>query len=258
MASEKNIKKNKTKPIPVGIAALIILLAVVLMASFVYYVVKPPKDSSSGGDYSGTQDFGEQSENDYNLELGGLKNDIEEAEVHDVISLGKYEQDGNTENGSEDIEWIVLEKNDETALLISRYALDTVKYNEAREDCSFEDSSLFAFLNGDFYNNAFDGEEKEIIFSDENGEKVSLLTKEEAFSYLKVDETHVDSAKITAFAESKGARTRNGACWWWLKDSGNTENSAKYVHFDGTVQDNGFAFDYGEVAIRPVLRVKLG
>lgn len=256
--AEKKTTKKKTKPMPVAVAAALIVIAVALMASFVYYVIKPPKDASAGGDYSGTQDFGEQSENEYNLELGELKDDIKDAEVHDIISLGKYEQDGNTENGNEDIEWIVLEKNDETVLLISRYALDTVKFNENREECSFEESDLFEFLNGDFYNNSFDDDEKNVIFSNENGEKISLPTKEEVFKYMAVDETHVDSAKITSYAESKGARTRNGVCWWWLKDGGNAENSAKYVHFDGTVQDNGFAFDYGEVAVRPVLRVKIG
>ena len=110
--AEKKTTKKKTKPMPVAIAVALIVIAVALMASFVYYVIKPPKDASAGGDYSGTQDFGEQSENEYNLELGELKDDIKDAEMHDVISLGKYEQDGNTENGKETIEWIVLEKND--------------------------------------------------------------------------------------------------------------------------------------------------
>ena len=255
MAAEKK-KKNNIKPMSVPVAAILLVVAVVLMASFVYYVIKPPKDASSGGDYSGTQDFGDTSNDDFNVELGGLKDHIKDADVHDVITLGKYEQDANLENGSEDVEWIVLEKNDETALLISRFALDTVKFNETREGVTFEASTLCAFLNGDFYNNVFNDDEK-AIFPESEG-KVFLLSKEDAFKYLSVDETHVDRALATAFAKSKGARTRNDACFWWLEDAGNTENSAKYVYFDGTVQDNGFAVDYSEVAVRPVIRVKLG
>lgn len=256
MASEKTTKKKKTKPIPNFVAALLIAVAVAGMALFVCYVVKPPEDASSGGDYSGTQDFGEQSGDDYNLALGETKSHIKEADILDVITLGEYEQDGNDENGKEAIEWIVIAKDEESALLVSRKALDTVKFNETREECSFETSTLFAFLNGEFYNNAFNEDEKAIF--PESEEKVSLLTKEEAVEYLSVDETHVDRALITVYAESKGARTRNGAAWWWLKDAGNAETSAKYVHFDGTVQDNGFAFDYDAVAVRPVIRVRIG
>lgn len=29
----------------------------------------------------------------------------------DTVKFGKYEQDGNENNGAEDIEWIVIEKN---------------------------------------------------------------------------------------------------------------------------------------------------
>ncbi len=255
MASEKTSKKNKTKPVPTVLAVALIAAAIVMMASFIYYVVTPPKNASAGGDYSGSQDFGEQSGDDYNLELGETKSHIKEADVLDVITFGQYEQDGNRDNGKEEIEWIVLAKDDETALLLSRKALDTVKFNEARESCTFEDSTVFKFLNVEFYDNAFNEDEKAIFSESES--KVSLLTKEEAIEYLSVDEAHVDRALITAYAESKGARTRNGACWWWLKDGGNSAASAKYVHFDGTVQDNGFAFDYDEVAIRPVISVKI-
>ncbi len=45
-------------------------------------------------------------------------------EVGDVIYFGSYEQDNNLSNGKEEIEWIVLAKENRKALLISKYALD--------------------------------------------------------------------------------------------------------------------------------------
>lgn len=258
MATEKKSKKKQIKPIPTFVAAVLIILALAAMACFVFYVVKPPKTGEGGGDYIGNQDFGAQSDSEHNLQLGGLKNHLSEAEVHDTVAFGRFEQDNNAENGKEDIEWIVLFKNENEALLISRYALDTVKYNNLREECSFENSDLNKYLNGEFYDIAFNDEEKQMISEKENEGKVSLLSKEQAVEYLSVNEDHVDSAEITAYAQTKGARTRNSFCWWWLKDSGNTENSAIYVHFDGTIQENGFAFDYGEVAVRPIISVKIG
>ncbi len=46
------------------------------------------------------------------------------AEVGDIVYFGAYEQDNNTSNGKEDVEWIVLAKENEKALVISKYALD--------------------------------------------------------------------------------------------------------------------------------------
>lgn len=40
--------------------------------------------------------------------------------VGDTVYFGKYEQDGNKENGKEKIEWKVLSKKGKKALLISK------------------------------------------------------------------------------------------------------------------------------------------
>ena len=78
----------------------------------------------------------------------------------DIITFGRYEQDGNTVNDPEAIEWQVLEVEDGHALLISKYALDEKKYNEKYENVTWETCTLRAWLNGEFYNSAFSSEEK--------------------------------------------------------------------------------------------------
>ena len=52
------------------------------------------------------------------------------AEKYESIKFGKYEQDNSLDNGKEDIEWIVLEKNENKFLLISKYILDKIQYDE--------------------------------------------------------------------------------------------------------------------------------
>ena len=42
----------------------------------------------------------------------------------DTVSFGSYEQDGNTQNGPEPIQWIVLDKIDGQLLLLSADVLD--------------------------------------------------------------------------------------------------------------------------------------
>ncbi len=50
--------------------------------------------------------------------------------VGDIVNFGHYEQDGNTANGKEEIEWEVLKVESDRMLVISKYALDCKKYNE--------------------------------------------------------------------------------------------------------------------------------
>ncbi len=256
MATEKTTKKKKNKPLPIWLAALLLMLAVAVMASFLYYVLKPPKNGDSSGSYVGSQDFGDESDKEYKVELGGVQSDLQKAELLDIFSFGKYEQDGNAENGAEAIEWIVIEKTEDSVLLISRNALEGKQFNEARTDCSFAGSTLKAFLNGEFFSSAFDDEEKSIV-SEIEGNKVAIPSKDEIVKGLSVDETHVDSAKATVFAESKGVRTRNSACMWWLRDKGLNDSSAMYVYYDGTIRENGYAVDYNEVAVRPVIKLTI-
>lgn len=48
----------------------------------------------------------------------------------DVITFGAYEQDNNHSNGTEPLEWIVLDRQDDKVLLLSRYVIDCQQYHE--------------------------------------------------------------------------------------------------------------------------------
>ncbi len=78
----------------------------------------------------------------------------------DYIIFGHYEQDGDTSNGPEPIEWEVLDEYDGGMLLISRYILDAVPYNTEKIDITWEKSSIRYWLNEDFYYDAFDADEQ--------------------------------------------------------------------------------------------------
>lgn len=84
-------------------------------------------------------------------------------QVGDSIFFGTYEQDNDTENGMEPIEWIIAAANENGYLLISRYVLDFMKYHETEEDVTWETCDIRAWLNGDFYKEHFTDEERERI-----------------------------------------------------------------------------------------------
>ena len=58
------------------------------------------------------------------------------------VTFGSYEQDNDLTNGKEDIEWLVLARDENKALLISRYSLDNQPYSEHTEEVPWENCSL--------------------------------------------------------------------------------------------------------------------
>ena len=96
--------------------------------------------------------------------------------IGSIVTFGHYEQDGNVENGPEEIEWIVLDVKDGKSLLISRYALDAIPYHKEDIDITWEKCFLHTWLNDDFLQTAFTAEEQEIILETDvdNSQKQGL------------------------------------------------------------------------------------
>ena len=77
-----------------------------------------------------------------------------------IIFFGKFEPDGNKENGSEPIEWIILNNTGDKLVLISKYVLTHRVVHSLEKKFEWADSDLCVWLNNDFYNSAFDEREK--------------------------------------------------------------------------------------------------
>lgn len=195
---------------------------------------------------------------------------IKSAKVGDYVFFGAYEQDNDTSNGKEDIEWLVLEVKDGKVLLISRYALDLEPYNTRYTDITWETCSLREWLNNDFIDSAFSAKEQAMIptvtvSADENPEydtylgdatqdKVFLLSIAEANKYFRSDSAR--QCKPTRYAGAY-ANSDNGSCWWWLRSPGRNQGSAAGVFYDGAVYCYGIYVDYVYGAVRPVLWINL-
>ena len=81
----------------------------------------------------------------------------------DLVLFGKYEQNGDSSDGQEPIEWIVLNKTDTEILLLCKYIIDYQVYNTTDTDVTWENCYLRSWLNTDFYNVVFSDAEKNII-----------------------------------------------------------------------------------------------
>lgn len=185
-----------------------------------------------------------------------LSDPLVQAEVGDYVFFGQYPQDGD---GTErPIEWLVLEKQDDGILVISRYGLDCVKYDEQSNwtpsPVRWEDCSLNRWLNNDFFNRAFTLEEQQRLDYMSIGEdvnKVFVLSKREVEWYLPTEESR--QCRATDYSQRMGssAMAASGGCsWWWLRSAG-ADAQVPDVDSDGTLST---ARVNGEKAtVRPVI-----
>ena len=94
---------------------------------------------------------------------------LREARKWTSVTLGRYEQDADPGNGAEPLEWFVLdrEENGEDGsvelLLLSRDCLACTAYHTPVEDINWEKSTLRKFLNGPFFQEAFDSGEQALL-----------------------------------------------------------------------------------------------
>ena len=197
---------------------------------------------------------------------------LKNSKVGDIVYFGTYEQDNDTSNGKEDIEWLVLAKKGNRILVISDKALDRQPYNSSRTRVTWETCTLRKWLNNDFINAAFSAEERAkiptvTVSADKNPsystspgnnttDKVFLLSITEVNKYFSSDSAW--QCRGTAYCYAQGAyKAGNGNCWWWLRSPGYTQSSAANVYDGGDVNEIGNNVFLDNNAVRPAMWISI-
>ncbi len=191
--------------------------------------------------------------------------------VGDILSLGKYPKD-KAGKKKEDIEWLIIKREGDKALVISRYVLDRVPYyapDHGNPQLTWETSYIRSWLNEIFYEKVFNDSEKKWILKSKvivqsnpywpgikQGKNTSdylfLLSAAEAKSYIR--EPKDRGARPTEYALTKDVVTSpkyDGNAWWWLRTAGALDEDDEdgpdrymlYVDSDSTVDRYG---EHGE------------
>ena len=195
------------------------------------------------------------------------------------MTYGHYEQDNNTSNGNEAIEWVVLKYDSTTgqALLLSRYGLDAHRLDASTYQ-GWDKSEIRTWLNSTFLNAAFTTAEQAGIvttkvstpsYSGHSGgsdtqDKIWLLSRDEASTYFTSDAAR--KATPTKYAVAQGTYQYSGSdsdcklngtgcCWWWLRSPGFGGDRASGVSSDGSLSNRDVDYDYG--AVRPAFWLNL-
>ena len=238
-------------------------IPVVLLAIILPIALKGPKEAKAPDTAAVAQNVSETAD----AAVTETMDSYAPAAFGETIVFGRYEQDNDLTNGSEPIEWLVLDKQDDRALVISRYALDCRRYNEELHSVTWETCTLRNWLNGSFLNEAFSEEELALIrtatvsadknpqYSTDPGNSTSdrafLLSIDEANRYF-ADDT-VRECMPTPYAVAQGCYVNNGYCWWWLRSPGDNRSDAAGIDCDGSVSYYGNIIDIDKYAVRPAM-----
>lgn len=225
---------------------LAITIAILVIAAILYFAV--------------IRSFAEKRE--YADECDRLKS----ASVGETVLWGRYDSNPSLP-GKEQISWIILEKDSESALLVSEMGLAGSYYHQHHTEISWKDCDLRNLINSGPLSKSFSTYELDNMLPIDE-DLVSLLTAKEAEELFSTDEDR--ELIITAVAKAQGTNindlskhhewdmTNVKTSWWWLKGDNNESSiTAPIVTVDGVISLEEKYVNKPGGAIRPVIRVKI-
>ncbi len=193
--------------------------------------------------------------------LNTLRSVYVDKQAGEFFEFGRYPQ--GVDGDVKPITWRVLRRDKDHLLVIAEQGLDCKPYNEERCKIAWADSTLCRWLNSEFYDKAFNEQERECILKTSVVNKAGHKTEGHIF-LLSIDEAislfanEIERrAKSTEYAVKNGAYTYDDCCCWWLRSRGIGGDNAACVAPDGLIGDLGLGVSSDNVAVRPALSVNI-
>ncbi len=209
---EERQKKEKIRKIVIKIS--IVIVALIVAAVILFFAVINPAMKKSAIKKAFIEKYSQEIYDRYGV--------VEEGRT---ITFGKYEYDDHDINSFDDlgpkpIEWIVLEVEEDRAMLFSKHVLDKRRYDSRSKIWS--ESELREWLNGEFLETAFTTEELEYILtvtvpaSETKGEstedKIYLITDEKLEKHFTAEERESESLSYFIFGDARFSNSGHVKC----------------------------------------------
>lgn len=172
------------------------------------------------------------------------------------LTFGSYE--------GYDTQWVVVDVDDTSALLLAKYVIEKRPYNDVRMETTWESSTMRTWLNGEYLNQAFSQEEQDCILTThfynngdpETDDRVFLLSEAEAGELKELgDDVYLAGAEYNFDAEPEDGKTLHETkCGWGLRTPASDKNGVLFVSYTGEIK--GIYVD-GKDAVRPAIRMSL-
>lgn len=195
----------------------------------------------------------------------------ENLKVHDKILFGNYFVNERTKK-SQPIEWEVIDRNQDRALLLSKKLLDTHIYSEKKDWVTWDICELRKWLNDTFLNAAFTSSEQSRIcecqihtpdnplYRTHGGgdvaDRIFILDSFEVSRLLPDNASRKAVAMEYAFDHGAFCSSNDGSGLWRLRTPGFTLGMTSVVEPDGNIDYYGDSAFTDYVGIRPSLWLK--
>lgn len=203
----------------------------------------------------------------------------------DTVKFGLYPQSDTNGIEKEPIEWIVLDRQGNKALLLSKYILDCKCYENEYKETTWETCSLRKWLNEIFLNYAFNINEQINIVSthisnsdnvqyrvsggNNTVDKIFCLSIQEVQQYFSLSNAVSDNMKLatkgTEYAKvvdenynlwiNNRQEWYNGNSSFWLRSPGKNHYTAADVYSYGHIDMDGHVTDNHYFGVRPAMWV---
>lgn len=180
--------------------------------------------------------------------------EIDDEVVAKLGSLKKYEiVEFGTYNGKP-IKWIVLDKNDGKALLLSKDILEKKKFNDKSKRVTWKNCTLRKWLNESFYNDSFNEREKDLICETELETDYSSFFASEVVDYVFI----LSSEEYRMLGVEYHLKEQGSSSYWWLRgwNPASPTDYSNYVGYGGSVFSEGGEV-YREYGVRPALWISI-
>jgi len=225
-----------------------------------------------------TEERLEENEAEEAEEIKNIKETIRNTEVGETFFMGSVEQDNVLENGDESIEWIVLEKTEEKAFVISKRILEYLTFSKYDNLVGQDGIEYMApqnfftwridrnqqreWLEKYLYENGFTESEKAIIILTHNktpGYKDNYdLQESDDFLYVPSKEDvekympdiSIRQAQMTAYVAEKAKKDTEEYVCWSLRTEGATPKYSMQILENGEFSSMYCSMPNG---VRPVM-----
>ena len=197
-----------------------------------------------------------------------------EVGLGDIVTFGHYYL--TDDETPEEITWRVLERDEDSMLLMSELALENHNFSETEDRVTWETSEMRRWLNRDFKNQIFTAAEQACIMdskvtadanprpgSDQGNDttdKLYLLSVSEVDHYFASDSERRIRPTQRVKKANKGNRIvdpYNNTVFWWLRTMSEDNHLTCYVAPSGTYisyGENGYTTSF---CVVPVVRVNI-
>lgn len=191
----------------------------------------------------------------------------------DTVLFGHYPSD--IHGAMKPVVWQVIAAEGEKVLLITKYGIDTIQYDDNRipgeNHATWEQCSLRKYMNSKMYDEMFSKEEQRLVMKthlsnpdnevfgtsggNDTEDLLFLLNIDEVKKYFPEDNDRI--VKITSYVKKKNIHLNDDEDAWWLRSTGADPRNAAYVDDEGAIYEAGFLSDYALNAVRPACWVDI-